>query len=404
MSRSDAACSMLRERLALVVERAGQHAELGGVDRAAHRGGRDAVEAGRGAAGARKHRRGGKAGGGGEKAASVQHWHRSCASCRALQISCQQIIAPDRPFSLVNIAAKGIASPDEQSIHARRRQRQRDRRHRRAAGQPAPQSGDAEGLDADRRRARRRCAPNWRRPKPTADRERIALVSRDLRYWNSPARKRRAFGARSRQRRRAFRHDASRSRTRTARRSSWKIVGEDEADAAHGTISHVSPMAVALFGKKVGDTATVNGKEWEIVQAGGQAELAGLSSVRSARCGRGRRRPRPSSSISPAATHHHELRSDRAVVCGFEAEAVEDRGTRRPRRSPCACCHRQTAWFLRDAEEIGRGQILDCRARHRPPCFQRAVSADSSTFSSRMPALRRAAQLLGVHRFDDVGE
>ena len=31
------------------------------------------------------------------------------------------------------------------------------------------------------------------------------------------------------------------------------------------TISHVSPMALALFGKKVGDVATVNGKEWEIV-------------------------------------------------------------------------------------------------------------------------------------------
>jgi len=27
-------------------------------------------------------------------------------------------------------------------------------------------------------------------------------------------------------------------------------------------------MAVALFGKKVGDTATVNGKEWEIVKLG----------------------------------------------------------------------------------------------------------------------------------------
>ena len=49
------------------------------------------------------------------------------------------------------------------------------------------------------------------------------------------------------------------------KKHSWKLVGEDEADAAHGKISHVSPMAVALFGKKVGDIATVNGKEWEIV-------------------------------------------------------------------------------------------------------------------------------------------
>lgn len=46
---------------------------------------------------------------------------------------------------------------------------------------------------------------------------------------------------------------------------SWRIVGEDEADPTKGSISHVSPMAHALFGKAVGDTVTVNGKEWEIV-------------------------------------------------------------------------------------------------------------------------------------------
>ena len=45
----------------------------------------------------------------------------------------------------------------------------------------------------------------------------------------------------------------------------WRIVGEDEADPAKGSISHVSPMARALFGKSVGDAVTVNGKEWEIV-------------------------------------------------------------------------------------------------------------------------------------------
>ena len=46
---------------------------------------------------------------------------------------------------------------------------------------------------------------------------------------------------------------------------SWRIVGEDEADPAKGSISHVSPMARALFGRSVGDAVTVNGKEWEIV-------------------------------------------------------------------------------------------------------------------------------------------
>lgn len=45
---------------------------------------------------------------------------------------------------------------------------------------------------------------------------------------------------------------------------SWRIVGEDEADPAKGSISHVSPMARALFGKAIGDAVAVNGREWEL--------------------------------------------------------------------------------------------------------------------------------------------
>jgi transcription elongation GreA/GreB family factor len=51
----------------------------------------------------------------------------------------------------------------------------------------------------------------------------------------------------------------------TGNRKAWKIVGEDEADAAKGSVSHVSPMAQALFGKAAGEMAVVSGKEWEIV-------------------------------------------------------------------------------------------------------------------------------------------
>jgi transcription elongation GreA/GreB family factor len=97
-----------------------------------------------------------------------------------------------------------------------------------------------------------------------SDRLRIATMSRDLRYWV------------------ARRESAEMSVPDTdsavvrfgmtvtiededQKRKSWKIVGEDEADAAKGSVSHVSPMALALFGKSVGDVAVVNGKEWEIV-------------------------------------------------------------------------------------------------------------------------------------------
>ena len=98
-----------------------------------------------------------------------------------------------------------------------------------------------------------------------ADRERIALVSRDLRYWTArregaelsvpePGSDLVRFGM------------GVTLEGDDGRKVHWKIVGEDEADPAKGSISHVSPMAVALFGKKVGDMASVNGKEWEIVK------------------------------------------------------------------------------------------------------------------------------------------
>jgi transcription elongation GreA/GreB family factor len=98
-----------------------------------------------------------------------------------------------------------------------------------------------------------------------ADRERIAVVSRDLRYWTArresaelsvpePGSDLVRFGM------------GATLESDDGRKVHWKIVGEDEADPAKGTISHVSPMAIALFGKKVGDVAVVNGKEWEIVK------------------------------------------------------------------------------------------------------------------------------------------
>ena len=45
----------------------------------------------------------------------------------------------------------------------------------------------------------------------------------------------------------------------------FRIVGEDEADAARGTISHVSPIARALLEKRVGDIAVLNGSELEVL-------------------------------------------------------------------------------------------------------------------------------------------
>jgi len=96
------------------------------------------------------------------------------------------------------------------------------------------------------------------------EREKIALISRDLRYWS--ARRESAEVSVPVPESDVVRFGMSvtiEAEDGTPHR--WTIVGEDEADATKGKISHVSPMAVALFGKGVGDLATVNGKEWEII-------------------------------------------------------------------------------------------------------------------------------------------
>lgn len=97
----------------------------------------------------------------------------------------------------------------------------------------------------------------------STDRTAMARATRDLRYWSA----RRAsaqltapagepgtvqFG-----RTVAIEREDGRSQT-------FRIVGEDEADPAKGSVSYISPLARALLGKGVGDTAMVNGAEVEI--------------------------------------------------------------------------------------------------------------------------------------------
>ncbi len=98
----------------------------------------------------------------------------------------------------------------------------------------------------------------------SGDRAALNVAARDLRYWSA----RRAtaelvpsqddhdevrFGARV-----TFERD-------DGRRQAYRIVGEDEADPAKGTLSYVSPLARALLGKSVGDTARLGPNEIEIV-------------------------------------------------------------------------------------------------------------------------------------------
>ena len=50
------------------------------------------------------------------------------------------------------------------------------------------------------------------------------------------------------------------------RRQTFRIVGIDEADPTHGTLSHISPLAKALLGRATGDMVTIGSTEAEITE------------------------------------------------------------------------------------------------------------------------------------------
>lgn len=96
------------------------------------------------------------------------------------------------------------------------------------------------------------------------DRSVMLRAARDLRYFMARRANAQLFQPTGEPdlvlfgRRVTFRRDDGRTQ-------SFRIVGEDEADAAQGTISHVSPIAKALLGKRVSDIATLNDAELEVL-------------------------------------------------------------------------------------------------------------------------------------------
>jgi transcription elongation GreA/GreB family factor len=98
----------------------------------------------------------------------------------------------------------------------------------------------------------------------SADRTAMARATRDLRYWSA----RRASAQLTEPEGPATSVQFGRTveiERDDGRRQSYRIVGEDEADPARGSISYVSPLARALLGKEVGDVVVVNGAEVEVV-------------------------------------------------------------------------------------------------------------------------------------------
>jgi transcription elongation GreA/GreB family factor len=92
------------------------------------------------------------------------------------------------------------------------------------------------------------------------DRATVAAASREVRYWRarrasaevvdpSPDKSTASFGATV-----TLRRDDGREQT-------FRIVGEDEADPARGTVSFVSPLARAVLTHGPGETVTIAGRE-----------------------------------------------------------------------------------------------------------------------------------------------
>src|SRR5262245_33374502 len=84
------------------------------------------------------------------------------------------------------------------------------------------------------------------------DRPGLAKAGRDLRYWSARRVTAQLVEPKPNIETVQFGSTVTIGRN-DGRKQTFKIVGEDEADPSQGTISHVSPLAVSLLGRKVGD-------------------------------------------------------------------------------------------------------------------------------------------------------
>jgi transcription elongation GreA/GreB family factor len=96
------------------------------------------------------------------------------------------------------------------------------------------------------------------------DRDKLASIARDMRYW--AARRASAQLVPEPEDASEVRFGATVTIDRDGRHQIYRIVGEDEADPAQGTLSYVSPLARALMGKIAGDVVRVGNSDAEIVE------------------------------------------------------------------------------------------------------------------------------------------
>jgi transcription elongation GreA/GreB family factor len=99
----------------------------------------------------------------------------------------------------------------------------------------------------------------------SGDRAALANILRDLRYWTARRSSAQVMSAPADRDRVHFGSTVTILRG-DGRRHTYRIVGEDEADPARGTLSYASPVARALMNKAVGDVAEAGSGEVEICE------------------------------------------------------------------------------------------------------------------------------------------
>jgi transcription elongation GreA/GreB family factor len=91
-----------------------------------------------------------------------------------------------------------------------------------------------------------------------------ARIERDLRYWSARRASARPVEPATVTDRVRFGMRVTLQLGNRARQE-FRLVGEDEADAAHGLLSWVSPLAQSLLGRQAGECVPFQGGEAEIV-------------------------------------------------------------------------------------------------------------------------------------------
>lgn len=102
------------------------------------------------------------------------------------------------------------------------------------------------------------------RARREADRAQVARLQRDLRYWGERQRTAEVIPAPASADVVRFGSTVTLEKP-DGETVEYRIVGEDEADPARGSISYVSPIASRLIGRTAGDVVAVSGGEATIL-------------------------------------------------------------------------------------------------------------------------------------------